>query len=118
MFAGEQVIFRVRRPMYLINSTIIVEDGEGNEIGEVKQRWHLWKRKYDLYFGRRQFADIEGNFLAWEFVLKNESGGEPALWMCMHQPDMGFNAATGCMPSFLTFLLPHAWVRRAIHTVR
>ena len=58
--AGEQVIFRVRRPMYLISSTIIVEDGEGNEIGEVKQRWHLWKRKYDLYFGRRQFADIQG----------------------------------------------------------
>ena len=79
MSAGEQIIFRVRRPMYLINSTIIVEDGEGNEIGEVKQRWHLWKRKYDLYFGRRQFADIEGNFLAWEFVLKDESGGEPAL---------------------------------------
>ena len=32
---GEQVIFRVRRPMYLINSTIYVEDGEGNVIGEV-----------------------------------------------------------------------------------
>lgn len=61
--------------MYLINSTIIVEDGEGNEIGEVKQRWHLWKRKYDLYFGRRQFADIQGNFLAWEFVLRDEHGG-------------------------------------------
>ena len=61
--------------MYLINSTIIVEDGEGNAIGEVKQRWHLWKRKYDLYFGRRQFADIQGNFLAWEFVLRDENGG-------------------------------------------
>ena len=61
--------------MYLINSTIIVEDGEGNEIGEVKQRWHLWKRKYDLYFGHRQFADIQGNFLAWEFVLRDENGG-------------------------------------------
>ena len=33
--AGGQVIFRVRRPMYLINSTIYVEDGEGNTIGEV-----------------------------------------------------------------------------------
>ena len=64
--------------MYLINSTIIVEDGEGNEIGEVKQRWHLWKRKYDLYLGRRQFADIQGNFLAWEFVLRDEQGGTQA----------------------------------------
>ena len=64
--------------MYLINSTIVVEDGEGNEIGEVRQRWHLWKRNYDLYFGRRQFADIQGNFLAWEFVLRDEHGG---MWV-------------------------------------
>ena len=99
--------------MYLINSTIIVEDGEGHEIGEVKQRWHLWKRKYDLYFGRRQFADIEGNFLAWEFVLKDESGGEPALWICMHQPDMRLNAASERMPvSPVSSAFP-AWVRRA-----
>jgi hypothetical protein len=33
--SGSQVIFRVRRPMYLINSTIFVEDGEGNVVGEV-----------------------------------------------------------------------------------
>ena len=73
---GSQVIFRVRRPVYLINSTIIVEDGEGNPVGEVHQRWHLWKRKYDLYLERNQFASIEGNFLAWEFVLRDQGGGE------------------------------------------
>ena len=65
----------MRKPAHLINSTIVVEDGEGNEIGEVKQRWHLWKRNYDIYLGRRQFADIQGNFLAWEFVLRDEQGG-------------------------------------------
>ncbi len=70
------MIFRVRRPAYLINSTIIVEDGEGTPVGEVHQRWHLWKRKYDLYLERNQFASIEGNFLAWEFVLRNQDGGE------------------------------------------
>ena len=80
------MIFRVRRPMYLINSTIIVEDGEGNEIGEVKQRWHLWRRNYDLYFGRRQFADIQGNFLAWEFVLRDEQGGmQHVVLLCTHE---------------------------------
>lgn len=61
--------------MYLINSTIFVEDGEDNVVGEVHQRWHLWKRNYDLYLNRNQFASIEGNFLAWEFVLRDESGG-------------------------------------------
>lgn len=134
--AGSQVIFRVRRPVYLINSTIYVEDGEGNVVGEVrasehsqapcscryqnlchaeasacrlqwlrhqpsslllhcwcehslkkmcgivgmgqvKQRWHPIKRNYDLYRGRQQFASIEGNFLAWEFVLRDEQGGTP-----------------------------------------
>lgn len=42
---------------------------------QVKQRWHLLKRNYDLYRGREQFAAIEGNFLAWEFVLRDENGG-------------------------------------------
>ena len=27
------------------------QDGGGNVIGEVHQRWHLWKRNYDLYIG-------------------------------------------------------------------
>jgi hypothetical protein len=42
---GNQVIFRLRRPAYLINSTIYIEDGEGNRIGEVQQRWHLYRRR-------------------------------------------------------------------------
>ena len=43
------------------------------------RRWHLWKRKYDLYLGRRQFAAIEGGFLAWEFALRDADGGTLAL---------------------------------------
>lgn len=42
---GSQVIFKVVRPFYWISSTIYVEDGEGNRVGEVRQRWHLWKRQ-------------------------------------------------------------------------
>ena len=49
--AGTQVLFRVRRPFYWISSTITVEDGSGAEIGEVRQRWHPWRRKYDLFPG-------------------------------------------------------------------
>ena len=45
---------------------------------QVKQRWHPIKRNYDLYRGYQQFASIEGNFLAWEFVLRDEAGGERA----------------------------------------
>jgi hypothetical protein len=37
---GIQVIFKLRRPMYLINSTMFIEDALGNTIGEVRQKWH------------------------------------------------------------------------------
>ena len=46
---GSQVIFRVRRPAYLITSTMFIEDGTGEVIGEVHRRWSLLKRNYDLY---------------------------------------------------------------------
>jgi hypothetical protein len=48
---------------------------------QVKQRWHPLKRNYDLYREREQFAAIEGNFLAWEFVLRDDQGGAGALLM-------------------------------------
>jgi len=41
--AGTQVLFRLRRPAYLINSTMFIEDGEGTVLGEIKQRWHPFK---------------------------------------------------------------------------
>ncbi|KAL4856200.1 putative AAA domain-containing protein [Chlorella vulgaris] len=74
-----QVIFRMRRPFYLINSTMYIEDGAGNVVGEVQQRWHLWRRNYDLYIERRQFAAVQGGLLAWDFELKDDSGGTLAL---------------------------------------
>ena len=73
--AGTQIMFRVRRPFYLINSQMNIEDGAGNVIGEVHQRWHLWQRNYAIYIDKKQFAAINGNFLAWEFTLTDEKGG-------------------------------------------
>ena len=65
----------MRRPFYLINSQMNIEDGAGNVIGEVHQRWHLWQRNYAIYIDKKQFAAINGNFLAWEFTLTDENGG-------------------------------------------
>jgi uncharacterized protein YxjI len=53
-----------------------VEDGEGNTIGEVQQRWHLWQRNYDLYIDRKQYATINSGLWAWEFLLKDKDGGD------------------------------------------
>ena len=55
---------RVRRPFYMINSQIMVEDGAGNVVGEVFQRFHLLKRNYDLYLDKNQFATIKVRLLA------------------------------------------------------
>ena len=76
LLTGGQVIFKVRRPFYFINSSIFVEDGEGKTIGEVQQRWHLWQRKYDLYIDRKQYATINSGLWAWEFLLKDKDGGD------------------------------------------
>lgn len=54
------MLFRLRRPAYLISSTMFVEDGEGSPLGEIHQRWHLMRRNYDLYLDKAQFAAISG----------------------------------------------------------
>ncbi|XP_058085724.1 altered inheritance rate of mitochondria protein 25 [Magnolia sinica] len=67
-------LFRVRRPIWFINSTIYAEI-DGKEIGVVHRRWHLWRRVYDLYLGKRQFAVVENpGFWNWTFTLKDSDG--------------------------------------------
>ncbi|CAN6461299.1 unnamed protein product [Victoria cruziana] len=67
-------LFRVRRPPWLINSTIYAEIN-GKEIGVVHRRWHLWRRIYDLYLGKEQFAVVENaGFWNWTFTLKDNEG--------------------------------------------
>jgi len=52
---------------------------QGEVIGEVRQRWHPLRRRYDLFIGKKQFATIDGPFLAWEFELKDAQGQTLAL---------------------------------------
>ncbi|KAJ0974681.1 hypothetical protein J5N97_016646 [Dioscorea zingiberensis] len=67
-------IFRIRRPFWLINSTIYTEVGK-KVVGVVHRRWHLWRRIYDLYLGNKQFAVVENpGFWNWTFTLKDEEG--------------------------------------------
>ncbi|XP_074320421.1 altered inheritance rate of mitochondria protein 25 [Silene latifolia] len=67
-------IFRIRRPFWLITSSIYAEVN-GKEIGVVHQRWHLWRRIYDLYLDNKQFAVVENPGLwHWTFTLKDSNG--------------------------------------------
>ncbi|KAL0318322.1 UNVERIFIED_CONTAM: Altered inheritance rate of mitochondria protein 25 [Sesamum angustifolium] len=67
-------LFRVRRPFWWITSSIYAEIN-GEEIGVVHRRWHLWRRIYDLYLGNKQFAVVENPGLwNWTFTLKDADG--------------------------------------------
>lgn len=67
-------LFRVRRPFWWVTSTIFAEI-DGKEIGVVHRRWHLWRRVYDLYLGKKQFAVVENpGFWNWTFTLKDIDG--------------------------------------------
>ncbi|GFP97669.1 altered inheritance rate of mitochondria protein 25 [Phtheirospermum japonicum] len=67
-------LFRVRRPFWWITSSIYAEIN-GQEIGVVHRRWHLWRRIHDLYLGDKQFAVVENpGFWNWTFTLKDIDG--------------------------------------------
>ena len=65
----------------LVCSSLFVEDGAGNVIGEVHQKWHLWRRRYDLVLNGKQFSAVNSGLLAWEFLLRDEAGGELEVGM-------------------------------------
>jgi hypothetical protein len=72
--AGAPVL-RVSRPFYWLNSHITVTDLESDtEIGEVHSDWHLWRRRFDLFEDRTQFARVDGGFLAVDFIAQDEAG--------------------------------------------
>ncbi|KAI0831471.1 Scramblase-domain-containing protein [Trametes gibbosa] len=96
-----------RRPFAFINSRMYVQrlkdfnaytpEGEPvlDTFAEVQQRWHLWRRRYDLFLRDtphrilstlnepqpepepelfHQFAKIDGGFLSWHFNLSDAQG--------------------------------------------
>ncbi|KAJ3408209.1 hypothetical protein HDV05_005076, partial [Chytridiales sp. JEL 0842] len=63
-------VLKLERPFkWFLNSTIKVSDPQGNEIGEVKQVFHIIRRKYDLFLNREQFGIIDGGFWTWDFQI-------------------------------------------------
>ncbi|EME31480.1 phospholipid scramblase-like protein [Galdieria sulphuraria] len=69
-----QPVMVIRRPAYLLTSSLYVETPEGESIGEIRMNWHPWRRKYDLYVNKRQFGKIDSGFLAVEFPIQDEHG--------------------------------------------
>lgn len=106
--AGTPILW-LRRPFAFINSRMFVQrlkdfneytpEGEPvlDTFAEVQQRWHLWRRRYDLFFREdprriltvatepqpqpetelfQQLARVDEGLLAWDFRLRDASGHE------------------------------------------
>ena len=76
---GSEILFKLRRPPYVISSTIYIEDADRRVLGEVQQEFHIFRRRYNLFIGKEQFARIDAPILAWEFLMTDEEGKPMAL---------------------------------------
>lgn len=83
------LVMTIKRPFSFINSHIKCYlpgfDNAGNLmfeiIGETVQRWHLWRRRYNLFKleddaldSYEQFGEVDSGFLAFDFPVRNEDG--------------------------------------------
>lgn len=84
-----ELLLTIKRPFSFINSHIKSLlpgfDNQGNLmyeiIGELVQKWHLWRRKYNLFKLEdentdeyEQFGGIDSPFLAFDFPVRNDNG--------------------------------------------
>lgn len=69
-----EILFTMRRPLFLVSSSVFVETPDGESLGEVHMNWHVWRRRYDLYVGKEQFATVDSGFLAVDFDMRDIDG--------------------------------------------
>ena len=84
-----ELLLTIKRPFSFINSHIKAllpgYDSYGNlmfeTIGESRQSWHLWRRRYNLFKLEDEVADeyeqygaIDAPFLSFEFLVRNREG--------------------------------------------
>lgn len=67
-------VFVIRRPFYVVSTSMFVETPEGEVMGEVYMNWHLYRRRYSMYIDKQQFARVDSGFLAWDFSMRDEEG--------------------------------------------
>ncbi|EPX74933.1 phospholipid scramblase [Schizosaccharomyces octosporus yFS286] len=73
-------ILQLQRPFSWINSRLNVSafdysSSQPSLVGEVIQKWHPWRRKYQLFLSQSdmldQFAAVDERILSWDFLLRN-----------------------------------------------
>jgi uncharacterized protein YxjI len=73
------VVLALTRPAKLVKSRIIVQDGMGNEIGQIIQQNAIGKIRFGLESGGNQWGSINAeNWRAWNFNIQDHTGNEIA----------------------------------------
>jgi uncharacterized protein YxjI len=77
--ADGSVVLSLTRPAKFIKSRIIVEGGNGQQIGEIVQQNVIGKIRFSLESGGQQVGSLNGeNWRAWNFNIKDHAGREVA----------------------------------------
>ncbi|MEQ1787916.1 MAG: phospholipid scramblase-related protein [Acidimicrobiales bacterium] len=73
------VLLALTRPAKLVKSKIIVQDGQGNEIGQIVQQNAIGKIRFGLEAGGHTYGSINAeNWRAWNFNVTDHAGTEVA----------------------------------------
>jgi len=74
-----QVVLALTRPRKLMKSRLIVEAGNGQELGEIAQQNVMGKIRFSLEAGGQQVGSLNGeNWRAWNFNVQDSTGREVA----------------------------------------
>ena len=73
------VLLALTRPAKLIKSKVIVQDGQGHEIGAIVQQNAIGKIRFNLEAGGQVYGSINAeNWRAWNFNVADQAGNEVA----------------------------------------
>jgi uncharacterized protein YxjI len=73
------VLLALTRPAKLVKSKVIVQDGQGNEIGQIVQQNAIGKIRFNLEAGGHTYGSINAeNWRAWNFRVADHADTEVA----------------------------------------
>jgi uncharacterized protein YxjI len=64
-------VFVIRRPFYFVSTEMYVDEPDGTNLGKVEMQWHLWRRRYAMFTGKEQFAQVDSGLLAVDFDMRD-----------------------------------------------
>jgi uncharacterized protein YxjI len=74
-----RVLLAITRPAKLLKSKVLVQDGQGNDVGQILQQNAIGKIRFSLEAGGQVLGSINAeNWRAWNFNIQDASGTEVA----------------------------------------